>query len=660
MTALLSREWFSCAELAAFALPEMPNTKANVIAMAARENWQRPEWENRHWRKRTGRGGGVEYRYDILPQAAQIKLVFALGRESEADASAQMTREELAAWYDKQPDKKKNVARERAKILDNIAALEASGESKTAIKTLMKQRCGVSMGTLYNWQALVAGVDRADWVYYLMPRHVGRTGGVECPPEVWDHIRSNYLRAGEPTVAQCYREAKEFAESKGLDIPSERTLERRLLAIDETTRVFWRQGRDALDRLYPAQERDYSMLHALWGVNGDGHKADVTVDWGDGWIGRPMIVVYQDLYSTKYLSWRVDKSENENLIRLAFGDLVERWGIPQYYLTDNGRAFAAKGMTGGAATRFRYKVKPDDPEGLLKQMSIDIHFATPHHGQSKKIERSFGDIARDIWRKAAFDGAYTGNSPENKPYNYGTKAVPLATFLAVLKAGIDSHNARLGRTGGNCNGRSFDQTFADSYATAPIVKATADQRRLWLLKSEAVTASSVDGVIRLQKNRYHADFLTNLRGDKVVCRYDPDNMQAPLHVYGLDGRYFGAADCIEKTGFADADAAQEFHRTKRQWLRAKKEIAAAERALKPSELAAMMTPVDAPEPPETRVIRPIFGTRGNAALAPQPIDDFEESAPANRLDGALALLSAARRARPGGGHLALVNLEEDI
>ncbi|HNB25288.1 MAG TPA: hypothetical protein PKZ32_22900, partial [Candidatus Melainabacteria bacterium] len=45
---------------------------------------------------------------------------------------------------------------------------------------------------------------------------------------------------------------------------------------------------EALKRLYPAHRRTREDLHALAGVNADGHKFDVFVKWDDGTVGRPI------------------------------------------------------------------------------------------------------------------------------------------------------------------------------------------------------------------------------------------------------------------------------------------------------------------------------------------------------------------------------------
>lgn len=122
------------------------------------------------------------------------------------------------------------------------------------------------------------------------------------------------------------------------------------------TQVFGREGAAGLMRCFPAQIRDRTTLTAMEGVNADCHKFDVFVRWMDGKVIRPQIVAFQDLYSGKILSWRIDHDPNSVMVMAAFGELVENWGIPRHCLFDNGHEFANKWMTAGAPTRFRFKI----------------------------------------------------------------------------------------------------------------------------------------------------------------------------------------------------------------------------------------------------------------------------------------------------------------
>ena len=148
-------------------------------------------------------------------------------------------------------------------------------------------------------------------------------------------------------------------------------------------RVLCRDGAEALKRLYPAQQRRRDVFHALEAVNGDGHKFDVFVRWPDGEVVRPMMIGLQDVYSGKLLSYRVDKTENREAIRLALGDLVEAYGIPDHIYFDNTRAFANKMLTAGASHRYRFKTRDEDPVGIITLLGAEIHFVSPYSGQSK-------------------------------------------------------------------------------------------------------------------------------------------------------------------------------------------------------------------------------------------------------------------------------------
>ena len=92
-------------------------------------------------------------------------------------------------------------------------------------------------------------------------------------------------------------------------------------------------------------------LASLDGCLSTGHKIDVFVRWPDGTVNRPQIVAFQDIDSGKILSWRVDHDPNKVMVMSAFGELVEKWGIPRHCLFDNGHEFANKWMTAGAPTR---------------------------------------------------------------------------------------------------------------------------------------------------------------------------------------------------------------------------------------------------------------------------------------------------------------------
>ncbi|MXV35804.1 MULTISPECIES: transposase domain-containing protein [unclassified Saccharibacter] len=622
-------EFATLQEIASLNLPSLPGMRA-LHMRAIKEKWSRPEWEGTLWRPHSGHGGGIEYSYKLLPKVAQLEWVrrfLDCSQAHEVDAS-----DHAQAWnaYHEARQRQKDRAMEALQLLEMLHHLTDAGwVLEDAITQIREQHaCQVGRTTIMRWKRMVKGVPRQHWLAYLLPARTGpKAVQARFSEEAWDFVRSDWLRPEKPTISACYRRLQRAANEHGWTIPSEKTIARRLADIPVEVVTLAREGRDKLKDLVPAQERDRTHLHALQAVNADGHKWDVRVQWPDGTIGRPMMVAWQDLYSNMILSWRVDRSENTDAIQLALGDLVERYGIPSKAYLDNGRAFASKRMTGGTKTRFRFKVREGDAAGVMTILGIETVFVTPYSGQSKPIERCFRDLAGDLAKHPAFSGAYTGNSPMNKPDNYGEKAIPLADFLAVISAGIDEHNNRTGRRTGVCKGvKSFRQVFDESLAQCPVRKPTETQRHLWLRAAENVMANKRDGSFRFLGNRYWAEFLRDHMGQPIVVRFDPQHLHAPMHVYSMSGEFLGDAPVIEKTGFDSTAAAAEKKRAEKQLTKAAKMRLEAENQLAPSELAALL-PDQADEtdgPLDQKVVTPFRPQPTVTHTRPSAHDDDDD------------------------------------
>lgn len=616
------REWFSAAELAG--LPGMPGTERGVRKMAEREQWQH--------RERAGRGGGREYHISALPSATQAALLknfsalpstpflslSAMESSSAAPAAEVFSYDPEALWNQaaRRSQAQRDEGARRARLLQQVLQLVNTGHTFAKAAAAVAGANSMPAANLRNWYHGVNGRPGAkhyavcDWSAALIPGYAGRTATAECSPEAWDYFKADFLRLEQPAAAACYERLTRIAAERGWQVPSLPTLDRRLSReLSPQAIVLAREGTEALQRLYPAQSRDRSVLQALEAVNADGHKFDVFVRWPDGAIGRPLMVAWQDIFSGKVLSHRVDRTEHTDSVRLSFGDLVEKFGLPQSTYLDNGRAFASKWMTGGTATRYRFKVKDEDPAGILTLLGVNVHWATPYHGQAKPIERAFRDLCEYVAKHPAFAGAYTGNKPDAKPEDYGSKAIPLAEFLAVLEQEINAHNAREGRRGGVCAGRSFDAVFAESYSRSEIRRATAEQRRLWLLAADGVRAG-VNGEIVLEtdkRNRYWCEALARHAGEKLVARFDPQRLHESVHVYRLDGSYIAEAQCHHAAGFNDSRAGREHSRARNQFKRATREQLVAERRMTAIEAAGLLPETASPPPPETKVVHAIFG-----------------------------------------------------
>lgn len=644
--------WFTAEELAQLALPGLSKAKRAVNARADSECWKagvdKATGQPLARKRKHARGGAIEYHVSLLPASAQAALVergiMYVSPQTNSEAGLPAAANDTAAsqlwsWYDGQSAKVKADAEKRLLILVDVDAYKAAGMTASQAVTHAARSAGVSAPAVWNWIALVKGIPATERLPHLAPRRKGGGVSAEVDPDVWQALLSDYLSLSQPSFMTCYRRAVELAESVGAPaLPHHKTLLRKLEAeVPPQVITLYRKGKEALRRMLPAQIRSVADLHALELVNIDGHKADVFVNWGDDAngkpiIGRPTIVAIQDVYSRKFLAWRVAKSEDMVTARLVFADLFKRWGIPKGLLADNGRAFASKWLTGGSKTRFRFKIRDEDPVGVLVNLGIHIHWAKPYRGQSKPIERGFRDFCDAIARHPAFRGAYTGNTPLAKPEDYGTKAVDLETFIQVFDAGIAEHNRRLGRrTEMGAGKRSFDQVFDESYARSTIDQATQEQLRIALFAADQVTTDRQTGAVRLAGNSYWVQELAQIAGEKVTIRFDPDDLTQPVHVYDRAGRFLVTAPLWSATGFLDMAAAKERQRLEKRHQRATKEAAEALNLLTAAELVDRLPSYDedavepSVRPAATRIVR----QRGQTAAALKTVSEATQRSVSN-------------------------------
>jgi hypothetical protein len=653
-----NEEHASAGELAG--LPGMPSTERGVRKRAADQEWPS--------RQRAGRGGGREYPISCLPAETQAALaeralsaVPATGEQSPSSclpaagalfSSTRGTRgaeggsaagetgarpaypsasgsnpdprsESLAEAFDAKPDTLKAEARLRLAIVQEYHRLRALGFDRAAVAAAVTREREISEATLWRHLGLVKGEPEHLWLYLLVPGHHGRTATAAMSAEAWEFLKAEYLAPERRSAAACIDRLRRAAPGRGWKIPSNRTLLRRIEQIPRSVRVLARDGRKAALQLYPAQQRVRAALAALSIVNADGYKHNVwVVDEDTGVVFRPHTWVWQDVFSSKVLAWRTDETEHTGQIQLAFGDACERFGIPDAVLVDNTLAAANKTMSGGIPHRFRFKVRPEEPLGVFALFNLEVHWATPGHGQAKPVERAFGigGLGEYVDKAPECARAWAGSSTSDKPeYDGSKKPVPLKVFKAVLEREVAAFNARLSRRSPIARGRSFDAVFAESYARLVVRRPSEAQRRLWLLSTEEVPVRR-DGTIVLdagrlvgeqRANRYWAADLVDLAGRKVVARFDPQELHKGVHVYTADGRYLCFAECVDPAAFNDQAAAREHARNRRTFIKAARVQLQAERRMDELATSRLLAGAQgpggaAPAIKAPKVVRPEF------------------------------------------------------
>ncbi len=557
------QEWWTAAEIAGAVLPDLPASRQGVDAHAKKWGWRaHPQFVRRN----AAQGGGWQYHWKLFPVRAQRQLLRdADQRPAEAAPAPRQSQADAWAWFDGLPENVKDKARRSLRILQEVEELAPAATKFVAVGMIAKQH-QIGERTIWNWFAAVEGIDPADRLPYLAPRHRAAKAErkrAECSPEFLDWLKADYLRLEGVQYkgdgfSQSWRRVSNVCKARGLAYLEERTARRWLDAnVTRIEQVFAREGVAGLRKCFPPQTRDRSGMAAMEMVNADCHKIDVFVWWpGYDKPIRPQIIAFQDVYSGKILSWSIDTDPNKVAVMQAFRKLLADFGIPGGVLMDNGMEFANKDFSGGAKHRFRFKISEAEPIGILGMLGISMTFATPGHGQAKPIERAFRDVAGEIATDPRFAGAYVGHRTDAKPENYMSRAIDLEDFVRVVEEGILEHNARPGRRSHTAQGRSLDDTFADSYARTPIRKATEEQLRLCLMAQYVRDLNKSNGQIQLYKNYYWSEWMSEIAGQKVTARFNPEDLHEGAYIYGMDGAYLGYAECRQKSPFKDIASAK--------------------------------------------------------------------------------------------------------
>lgn len=640
-----SNDWFTAQELAG--LPGLPTTERGIRKLASSSSW--------NGRKR-GSSKAIEYPIEYFPIEARVALLKKAENIRIGDNSYKVKKSldesycREALWYhwDAATEKQRQAAKKKTEVVQAISALvDADVDVLTAFDAVA-ERHSTSAASARRWYYATRNYDRTDWPAVLLGQYgksleTRRKKEADCDPVAWDFFCADYLRPERPALRTAYARLEEAAAANGWAIPSLSSVRRKLeREIPVEQRVLLREGEHAAMRLFPSQERTVEDLAAMEWVNGDGYQHNVFVRWFNGEILRPKTWIWQDIRTRKILAWRTDVSENSDSIRLSLSDMIERYGIPRKLTIDNTMAAANKWTTGGVPNRYRFKVKEDDPKGIIPLLGIELHWTSVMfgrgHGQAKPIERAFshGGLGETVDKHPALAGAHTGPNPMDKPDNYGDRVIEAEEFLKVLAEGIAFWNRRPNRQTEVCRGMlSFDQAFEESYQQAAIRKATPEQRRLLLLPAEAVRISEsgtfvmeAGGKVQARKNRYFNERLLGLKPNKVVVRFDPQNLHQSVLCYTLDGRFICEATCIEKTGFGDTQAAREHKRNRTQFVKRTKEAATAARRMSALEAAELMPDTVPPAPPESRVVE-ILRPAGNTMqrhIVEEDIDDESDDA----------------------------------
>ncbi len=516
------------------------------------------------------------------------------------------TQEERAARhaaFTKLKTPKQVEAKRRLEIVRLFRSFDGQNVPELERYAAAARKAGASVSTVRNWVGKCRNLDAGDWLVALVPEHKGWVLSTEISAAAYEWIKAEYFKLSQPALLPIYRRLLLIAAERSWTVPSYHTVKRLIKREPRWLHAMTRGGKEAFENLYPTQRRDYGSLglHDIWCC--DGRKADLFCRWEDGTISRPIVIPWMELRSRCILAYVIVRTEGANAIRLAFKAAAERCrAIPKEVLVDNSRAFASKLLTGGAPTRFRGKIKEDDVPGIFTLMGINVMFASPYRGRAKPIE-SFFRLFAEAERR--FDGAYCGNRPDARPEDCDpAKAVPIEQYRKLLEETLAEYHARPHR-GDSMENRSPRAVYEALLPQCAPRQPTRELLRLCLLAVESMKLDR-EGAVHIMGNRYWAEPLAELPRDrKYVVRFNPEDAAEPVAVFEGE-RFICEAPIGAKKGFRDQEAAKTHARGRAQFLKARRDQAAAH--TKMSKARAWITPPDVPDPLQAEITEAVLPT----------------------------------------------------
>jgi transposase InsO family protein len=590
--------WLTASEIADLALPGLPATKRAVNALATREGW---DTQTRFARTRAGRGGGLEYRIDLLPSDARLAYLARHGAGDKAFAEA--GQQAIDASPDMGPTASR-AATERDARLAVLGAFDAwlraaglpvhtgtaffsdlynAGDvglpgwvreriRRLSARTLARWRAARREGAVDRLAVDRGGARRGQGV--LDAAEDGRLkakalGLVAHQPHLTaDHVRTILVDTFGDTVLHRGRRAP---------MPDVRTVQGALKRwkSEHRTELLAITNPDAFKsraRVTGSRAHLVTRLNELWEI--DASPADVlTKD------GRWSIYVCIDVYSRRIVA-TVTKTPRAEAVGLLLRKALAAFGVPERIKTDNGSDFTAR------ATR-----------RLIAALGIETDTARPFSPEEKGVvERAIRTMQHDLMPLLP---GYVGHSVADRKVIEQRKAF-------AQRLGVDDARAFCVDLSAEELQARLDAWAADRYAhrphggldgATPFAVAAAWRGPVRRIEDEAALAVLLAPVaghdgrrtvgkqgIRVDGSHYIAPDL--VPGESVFVRMDPADMGRAF-VFGEDGESFRCvAVCPELAGIDPAAAVAEARAAQKRMIDERTApIRAEARKIRPRDMA---------------------------------------------------------------------------
>ncbi len=567
------KEWLSAAELEDLKLPGIPKTRSAIIRYAKRKNWVQAVNRNGNplTRQRSGRGGGMEYHYTILPAAA--RNTYTIRHLQSADAppidelfegantipeppstqSAELRRDAILVvlnfWDIYRVKSTSTLETARFEFVTMYRNDKISGIPEwvaKALSTRSGKKKKICVNTLRRWEYTR---NRGDF-NSLAGKHGNRKGTGKLASAEGGKVAS-FIAArivNQPHLTSDHiRDLVEAEFGSILDIagkpcalPPIRTFQRFISQ--------WKtEHKEALTKMtdpdaYKSKVKfaGTNMNHwvrrpnQLWEI--DASPADVLLT-----DGRYSIYALVDIYTRRMLV-TVTKTPKTEAVLALMRKGIQAWGVPEILRTDNGSDFISHQFK-RALSALAIHQDITDPFSPEQKGTVERHIGTLQRGLMPLLPGFVGHSVADrktIEARRSF-AKRLGESDQDVfcvDLTHQELQERTDTWLEVKY----NHKPHAGLKGKS----PFEMIAA---WTGPIRKIE-DERALDILLSPLAGTDGFRVVtkfgITLDKAKFiHGDLVP---GTRVFVRVDPMDM-GRVYVYSANGHEFiCVAECPERLG----------------------------------------------------------------------------------------------------------------
>ncbi|MCA8194133.1 Mu transposase C-terminal domain-containing protein [Burkholderia vietnamiensis] len=561
MKEIAVKSHYGAAELAAMGLPSIPGTMQGVKLRAKSAAWA--------FRKRAGRGGGLEYAIDSLPTEAQDEIrrraTTALIVAPAPAKPAAVTRHEQQLQL-VETDAQRLRADARKGILATLDRImvQCHVSREAAMTTLLTQ---ARMGTLDDHLVMMLRAARDERgrkgdgfpSIRTLKRYLGLSKSGSLAPKVvrqdfsvpeWARVFLGfYQQPQKPSVELAYREFEKAyrMRDREWDFPTVHQVRRFLGKLGKVSREVGRMGPRELKNIRPFVRRTFEQLQPNDVWTADGHTFDAEVQHPlHGRPFRPEITTIIDIATRMAVGFSVGLAESSLAVLEAISHAAIGHGAPAIFYVDNGSGYSNQ-------------LLKREGTGLKGLLGFEVSHSLPYNSQAKGvIERSH----QTIWIQGAkllpsFIGAAMDREARLTQYKITRTAVrkggvlPLMSwehFVQFATERIDEYNRRPHRS----LPKADDAATAQRRHMSPLECLEAFRSRGWepttLTASEAqsvfrprVERTVLRGEISLFNNRYFSGLLEEFHGEPVQVAFDIHDAQR-VWVHDKEGRFICSAE----------------------------------------------------------------------------------------------------------------------